>query len=712
MSCSQYLEIDSTYRERSVYPKPSNFQVDFDNATNEEALSDAYPYYGWHGIQLSVSDVGVTNKTLTQYFFPMDQNFKGETSGNTNRIQTGIERFSGGNPYKPMLNSGAYIQAGNMFNGSWSGHTSINTSNQTGNGVKDYFAGAKLVRMTGNDIAEMSIISSYDPNTNICTLDTAFSDLDIATDYYVIAYDYNPINPTRPTLHIAGGENIDNYYVGSIVEDITLAQASGVYANCSFTANIIKYDGVTRVATLDAPLDKGWKASDNYIIRKGNPSFRGIVSSTGEAGGIASYFATGQTSASNVVSEVSLTTAGTGYTAGNSASNTTDSFLVKIDSIDSSGGIRTFSIKNPGLPHGGFTPGSNITMTAPTGGTSAIFKVVKSGFGISVSGAYDNENNNAAHRQSFTTTSNLYKDHLLYVPSRYHTNGSSVSNVALNKYPGTYPDQYPSIISASSSMQIGNDPTNYGPNWPNFNACSTLAVNASSASMVCWKSELPPKIGTETGISTILAHFSDDTNVSGTFTKHYIVTKDGFISASSTNTGHYAIPTTSGVFANNTYFEILPKSRNGYNSMKYYGSRVSQQQEVCYEIELLELILPNQTLKSGTGGLLSFFSPVFVELTPSNGGNMTSFASNNPNSRGALFKVPILDIPQKIISKYVRLDGANAIHTIKFRPNDSFKFRVFLPDGTDLEFNVDDNAPPVFANPECQVSALFRYKQV
>ena len=50
-------------------------------------------------------------------------------------------------------------------------------------------------------------------------------------------------------VHIAGGENIDNYYVGSIVEDITLAQASGVYANCSFTANIIKYDGVTRVAT-------------------------------------------------------------------------------------------------------------------------------------------------------------------------------------------------------------------------------------------------------------------------------------------------------------------------------------------------------------------------------------------------------------------------------------------------------------------------------
>ena len=146
--------------------------------------------------------------------------------------------------------------------------------------------------------------------------------------------------------------------------------------------------------------------------------------------------------------------------------------------------------------------------------------------------------------------------------------------------------------------------------------------------------------------------------------------------------------------------------------MKYYGSRISQQQDACYEIELMELILPNQTLKSGTGGLLSFFSHVFVELSPSNGGNITSFASNNPNSRNALFKVPILDIPQKLISKYVRLDGANAIHTIRFRPNDSFKFRVFLPDGSDLEYNIDDNAPPLFANPECQISALFRYKAV
>ena len=486
MSCSQYLEIDSTYRERKVYSNPGNFQVDFDNATNEEALSNAYPYYGWHGIQLSVSGLG-TGSEFSQVFIPLDQNFNGGTGSGSHKLYSGIERFSGGNPYKPVLNSGAYIQAGNMFNGSFTGYSGgLNTSNQTGNGVNDYFAGAKLVRMNGGDVAEISPILSYDANTNSCLLETAFSDLDMATDHYVIAYDYNPTNATRPTLHIAGGKNIDNYYVGSIVEDITLAQASGVNANCSFTATISKYDGATRTATLDGPLDKGWKSSDNYILRKGYPSFRGIVSSVGEKGGISSYFATGQTSVTGAATEVTLATAGSGYVAGNSASNTTDSFLVKINSVDSSGGITNFTIKNPGFPHGGFNAGGSITMTAPTGGTSAVFSVKKSGFGISVSGAYDNKNNSEA----FTTSMNRYKDSFMYVPSRYHTNGSSVSNVALNRYPSTYPEQYPAIISASAAGAIGDDPTNYGPDWPNFNACSTLAVNASSASMVCWKSDI------------------------------------------------------------------------------------------------------------------------------------------------------------------------------------------------------------------------------
>ena len=48
-----------------------------------------------------------------------------------------------------------------MFNGSWTGHTGgLNTSNTTGNGVKDYYAGAVLIKMNGGDVDEIARILS------------------------------------------------------------------------------------------------------------------------------------------------------------------------------------------------------------------------------------------------------------------------------------------------------------------------------------------------------------------------------------------------------------------------------------------------------------------------------------------------------------------------------------------------------------------------
>ena len=173
-----------------------------------------------------------------------------------------------------------------MYNGSFTGnHSGINASNSTGGGVNDYYAGATVIKMNGGDVDEIARIISYKADTNTCTLENGFSELDIATDNYVIGYDFNPINNVNPTLHIAGGKNIDNYYVGNIVEDITLMQKKGLGANVSSTATIIKYDALTRIATLNAPLDTDWESSDNYIIRKSNPFFRGVVPSTGGTGG-------------------------------------------------------------------------------------------------------------------------------------------------------------------------------------------------------------------------------------------------------------------------------------------------------------------------------------------------------------------------------------------------------------------------------------------
>ena len=59
---------------------------------------------------------------------------------------------------------------------------------------------------------------------------------------------------------------------------------------------------------------------------------------------------------------------------------------------------------------------------------------------------------------------------------------------------------------------------------------------------------------------------------------------------------------------------LLQFSRDNLNPFVYTGSLVSQQDVVCYEVELLNLVLPNAILAVSGGGLISFYSYVYVQL--------------------------------------------------------------------------------------------------
>ena len=163
----------------------------------------------------------------------------------------------------------------------------------------------------------------------------------------------------------------------------------------------------------------------------------------------------------------------------------------------------------------------------------------------------------------------------------------------------------------------------------------------------------------------------------------------------------------------NDEFEILQFTRDNVVPFTYTGSTVSQQQMVCYEVELINLVLPNLTLK--TGGRVAFYPYVYVELqniTGSSGGNTNIIYSNNPNSVRRLFRAAIDDIPNPLISPFIKIDGDGMTQTIKFKPNDSFKFGVYLSDGTLFETVLTDSYGPAPANPLVQISAMFSMKRV
>ena len=163
------------------------------------------------------------------------------------------------------------------------------------------------------------------------------------------------------------------------------------------------------------------------------------------------------------------------------------------------------------------------------------------------------------------------------------------------------------------------------------------------------------------------------------------------------------------------WIQILSFSRDNEKALNYTGSTTSQNQMVCYEIELISLILPNLPLDNTIGGLIAFYPYLYVELsnkTAPSGGTKGVLYSNNPHANRALFRVAIDDTPTPIISKFIKVDGDGAVQTVKFKPNDNLYIRVFLQNGQLFETKQRDTPPPMVPDPFVQISAEFSIKRL
>ena len=161
--------------------------------------------------------------------------------------------------------------------------------------------------------------------------------------------------------------------------------------------------------------------------------------------------------------------------------------------------------------------------------------------------------------------------------------------------------------------------------------------------------------------------------------------------------------------------EILPFSYDNLNPFVYSGSMVSQQQMVCYSIELINLILPNKILKVGRGNRIAFYPYVYVELTNvsnANSGVTNIIYSNNPNSSKMLFRLSINDTTNPSTSPFLKINGDKMTQTIKFKPNDNLKFSVYLPSGELFETEEEEFYSPTKPNDLIQINALFSIKRL
>ena len=141
-------------------------------------------------------------------------------------------------------------------------------------------------------------------------------------------------------------------------------------------------------------------------------------------------------------------------------------------------------------------------------------------------------------------------------------------------------------------------------------------------------------------------------------------------------------------------YEILSFSKDGYVPLNYSGTHTSQ--EVCYEIQLVNLIIPNVGVKAG--GIISNYPYLYVEFqnyTTSSGGTTNVIYSNNPNATKKLFRIPVTDISPSSINSFLTLDKCYMAQMININPYNSFKFGVYLPNGSPLELSILDSVNPL-----------------
>jgi hypothetical protein len=156
-----------------------------------------------------------------------------------------------------------------------------------------------------------------------------------------------------------------------------------------------------------------------------------------------------------------------------------------------------------------------------------------------------------------------------------------------------------------------------------------------------------------------------------------------------------------------TTYEILEFSRDNYKPLKYIGSLINQ--EVCYNVRLINLTIPNIILESG--GTIASYPYFFVEFHNQNittGDNKVSISySNNPNSVGKLFMIPVSDFSTSIDDAFLTLDKCNQVKTIRLNPSRGFKFGVYLPNGEVLTSLIKDTVSPFPPDQYLQFSANF-----
>ena len=654
MSNRRFIEISSAYRNRTRYPKPSQFEVPFgppplnrqfeqikgvynDNQqiiTRSTSIVDpvltGIIEYLWSGITFSSGTMQYNNTSPGPAFSASidEHNYLVLKLLIIRNISTNvivaIEKvnsyhqpslviyfpnginLTNGNSY----NYRAYPEYGTVLSNSTTSSVSVSGLSSVYQTVPDYYVGYVLTIYA--PVESSSLITGYNPSTRTFTLQTALLSTPTVGSYITITDPSTNSVITLPGVDACGKSILDytQSYNGYYLVNETLSSGRRIVST-----KISSYNYVIRAATLETPFTAAWSLSNKYSIRKTLPD---------------EFITTTTVQTLNCI-----------------ITQQTNRFTVNVYGLDANFNYNGFQTTINGSP--------NTIVSATNNNTKLKFK---NPF-IFVTYPF----------QSLTLVPTFTKlgesPQLTLTTSDCIFLGSS-ANPTDNYYTGKYIYIYPPEVANSQTTPLENIQ----------GSCFYINAYIGSGYNACFiKSVDTPSV---------------DAN-----TEYYPSYTNTMINTQLTP---------------GTLINIVSLARENYVPLNYNGSTVSQNEYVAYELSLVSLNIPNISLV--TGSSIAYYPYVYVEFSVKNNQAPNLIYSNNPESNKAVFQVAIRDIKDKNITPFVKMSGRSMTQTIKFKPNDCLVFSVFLPNGKLFETVANDFYCPSGTNPFVQIDALVGIERI
>lgn len=262
-----YIELNSTYRNRTIYPFQSSFKINIKNqgekdsaSTSLDAVSDGDSAYVWKG-RLDVSFTMGGNPNAPVLNLPITTSaFKGQFVTDLTTDESSLITFYS------EFGDVAFLET--SFSDNWSvGDTGIIYNTDDNQHIQltmrvpvfdNQFVGQYLYNMT---IDEYRLITNFDATFQYLTLETPFGGGWTETDEYTIVKEQAistgqvvfPTDITTTTVTLPAGESsVDNIYVGQFIK---LIQFTGSNILVTYSRQITSYNGTTKVVSFHPSIE-------------------------------------------------------------------------------------------------------------------------------------------------------------------------------------------------------------------------------------------------------------------------------------------------------------------------------------------------------------------------------------------------------------------------------------------------------------------------